>query len=180
MTADEINFQKGIWTIPARRNKAKRVHDVPLSKLALRIINQCIDEMEDGQRLIFSSERTDGEMSGWHKMKVRLDKASGCVHEIDRDEDGKPLLLWGEKWTSHDLRRTLGTNMAELGVDRDVRERLLNHSAETNPGDVHGTYNRFEYTKEKGGALELWAGKLTSILGLEPAENVVSLPTRAG
>jgi hypothetical protein len=42
-------------------------------------------------------------MSGWHKMKVRLDKASGCVHEIDRDEDGKPLLLWGEKWTNHDL-----------------------------------------------------------------------------
>jgi len=59
--------------------------------------------MEDGQRLILSSERTDGEMSGWHKMKVCLDKASGCVHEIDRDEDGKPLLLWGEKWTNHDL-----------------------------------------------------------------------------
>ena len=36
-------------------------------------------------------------MSGWHKMKVRLDKASGCVHEIDRDEDGKPLLLVGQK-----------------------------------------------------------------------------------
>ncbi len=70
--------------------------------------------------------------------------------------------------------------MAELGVDRDVRERLLNHSAGTNTGDVHGTYNRFEYTKEKGAALELWTGKLTSILGLEPVENVVSVPTRAG
>ena len=57
---------------------------------------------------------------------------------------------------------------------------FLNPKLDTATGDVQRNYDRYENFDEKRAALELWAGKLTSILGLEPAENVVPLPTRAG
>ena len=80
----------------------------------------------------------------------------------------------------HDTRRTIATKTRELGVDSEVVEALLNHKSNTATGDVQRIYDRYENFDEKREALELWAGKRTSILGLEPAENVVPLPTRAG
>ena len=32
-----------------------------------------------------------------------------------------------ENATAHDFRRTVGTNLARLGVSKDIRARVLNH-----------------------------------------------------
>lgn len=54
----------------------------------------------------------------------------------------------GANFTPHDLRRTVSTGMAELGVDDKVIEKVLNHS----DGSVAGIYNRHTYDNEKRGA----------------------------
>jgi integrase len=52
-------------------------------------------------------------------------------------------------YNPHDLRRTAGTTMAELGVPRFIIERVLNHTDRT----VTSVYDRYTYAKEKMAAV---------------------------
>ena len=71
----------------------------------------------------------------------------------------KPL----EHWTIHDLRRTVATGMAELGVQPHIIEALLNHVS-GHKGGVAGIYNRATYDKEKREALNLWGEHVLSVI----------------
>jgi integrase len=138
-----------VWTIPAKRNKGKRDHAVPLSPLARSILV--------GVPVINGSDRVfthDGKTSlgGFNKLKKRLDKASGV----------------GE-WTLHDLRRTARSLLSRVGVDSNVAERCLGHVI----GGVRGVYDRHEYLTEKRRAFEALAGLIERIL--DPQENVIAL-----
>ena len=54
----------------------------------------------------------------------------------------------------HDLRRTVGTRLAELRIPKEIRDRVLNHIA----GDVGSKhYNLHDYADEKRDALNRWA-----------------------
>lgn len=47
MTQAELDLEAGMWTIPAVRSKNKQEHRVPLSDLALEIINAQIADNAD-------------------------------------------------------------------------------------------------------------------------------------
>ena len=65
-------------------------------------------------------------------------------------------------WTLHDVRRTVATGLAGLGILPHIIERLLNHVTGT-LGGVAGVYNRFKYLDEVRTALELWTVHIESI-----------------
>jgi integrase len=73
--------------------------------------------------------------------------------------EGKPLL----HWTLHDLRRSVATHMAEIGVQPHVVEAVLNHVSGHKRG-VAGIYNRARYDREIAAALRLWSERLTAIV----------------
>lgn len=58
----------------------------------------------------------------------------------------------GATFTPHDLRRTMATRMADLGVAPHVGEKILNHQME----GVMAVYNHAEYLPERRAAWELW------------------------
>lgn len=64
-------------------------------------------------------------------------------------------------WVLHDIRRTVRTRLAALGVPREVSERVLNHAADR----LERTYNTHSYKPEKRHALTLWASDLMRIVG---------------
>ena len=69
-----------------------------------------------------------------------------------------------EPASPHDLRRTLATRLAELGIAKEDRDAVLNHT----PRDVGKKhYDLYEREREKRGALELWALTLTEVLEKE-------------
>jgi integrase len=77
-----------------------------------------------------------------------------------------------EPWTPHDLRRTVGTRLGELGFNRLVQDKVLNHADRT----VGGIYDRHSYDLEKRQALEAWERRLRMIvLGIEERGNVTNL-----
>jgi integrase len=77
-----------------------------------------------------------------------------------------------ERFTPHDLRRTVATRMRELGISRGDVKMVLNH-VET---DVTARYDRYDGLAEKRRALDIWARRLEQIIsGEEPAENVVEM-----
>ena len=61
-----------------------------------------------------------------------------------------------EPWTLHDLRRSVATGMAELGVPPHIVEAVLNHVSGHKAG-IAGVYNRASYEREKRAALAMWA-----------------------
>ena len=63
----------------------------------------------------------------------------------------------------HDLRRTVGTQMASFGLPTHVRSLVLNHSPHSR-GITDAVYNRYAYDKEKREALAQWEASLRSIV----------------
>ena len=66
-------------------------------------------------------------------------------------------------WRHHDLRRTVATRMADLGIEPHVIEAVLNHVSGTKAG-VAGVYNRSLYAAEKRAALKVWADHVQVVL----------------
>lgn len=96
------------------------------------------------QDLVFT---TNGKtpISGFSRFKESLDLVTGV-----------------EKWRLHDIRRTMVSKMAELGVDHVVADKILAHKQGAIRG-VARVYQRYEYGKESKAALDLWAGFVTSL-----------------
>ena len=67
-------------------------------------------------------------------------------------------------WTLHDIRRTVATGMARLGVAPHIIEAVLNHISGSKAG-VAGIYNLYAYEAEKKEALERWAIHLLALVG---------------
>jgi integrase len=65
-------------------------------------------------------------------------------------------------WVVHDLRRTVASNMAALGVRIEVIEKILNHSGQLK--GVAGVYNKHTYWEEMIAATQQWENRLKSIV----------------
>jgi integrase len=117
-------------------NKSDRPHSLTLPPLAKTLVGQ-----GGAQDYVFPG--SVGKISGFSKLKIALDKASGVTD-----------------WRLHDLRRTAATNMQELGIRNEVVQSILNHAV---PG-VGGVYLRAEHEKEKADALATWAVALAKIV----------------
>jgi integrase len=71
-------------------------------------------------------------------------------------------------WWLHDLRRTLVSGMARLGVAPHVADKILNHQSGTISG-VAAVYQRHEFLAERKQALEIWGNHVRTLLSAKPA-----------
>lgn len=143
MQWSELDLPNATWTIPAKRAKNATQHTVPLTPLAVSILSALPRFMDSD--FVFTTTGTTP-ISGFGRLKARLEKASGA-----------------DDWRLHDIRRTVATNMAMMGVQPHVIEAVLNHKSGIVSG-VAAVYNRHAYTVEKREALEKWEQKLTPLL----------------
>ena len=155
----EIDVDKRVWRIDAERTKNGLPHDVPLSSLAVEILRR--RERSD-RALVFGSR--EGPFQGWSNAKSALDKR--VLAKLREQGALKP-------WRLHDIRRTVATRMADLGVQPHVIEAVLNHISGHKAG-VAGVYNRASYANEKRQALDMWAAHVEALVeGRE--SNVIAL-----
>ena len=155
---DELDLERALWLIPSERTKNKLEHEVPLSDPAVGIL-QAVTR-RDGRALLFGAGK--GSYAGWSHAKTALD---GRIVEA-----GVKIL----PWRVHDIRRTVATGMAELGILPHVIEAVLNHVSGHKAG-VAGIYNHARYRPEKRQALDRWAAHLEAIVDGKSAANVVAL-----
>src|SRR5262249_36937879 len=66
-------------------------------------------------------------------------------------------------WRLHDIRRSVATGMADLGIQPHVIEAILNHVSGHKAG-VAGIYNRSTYAREMKNALAVWSAHVESIV----------------
>jgi integrase len=157
----ELDMKAGTWTLPAARSKNRREHVIPLTKEAAQIIDH--QPRIEGVPYVFTTGRLQPQ--GFSIAKRRLDQAIAHLN------GAKPIA----PWVLHDLRRTVASGLAELGIQPHIIEAVLNHRSGIIRG-VARVYNRFQYEPEKRKALEAWAARLDEIVtGKVPPSNVVSL-----
>ena len=150
----ELRLADGVWSIDASRTKNGLAHDVPLSAPAIAILQA--RERRDGRVLVFGEGA--GPFQGWSNAKSALDaRVQKALREIHGD--GFALKVW----RLHDIRRTVATRMADLGVQPHVIEAVLNHVSGHKAG-VAGVYNRASYAAEKRAALDQWAKHVTVLV----------------
>ncbi len=164
MTADELDLDQRLWTIPAARSKNKREHAVPLSDMAVRIIR---DQLADNSAL---AERKGREAPAFvfPGPGARASVTGAAVAKAIKREEvakrGVATIMGVAPWTAHDLRRTAATCMEEIGVSPFVIGHVLNHISATKASITSRVYARYTYGAEKREALDLWAERLTGIL----------------
>lgn len=136
------------WTISSARAKNGREHLVPLSTMAMNVINAVpsVNGNEERVGLLFTSNGKTA-VSGEARAKARVaTEVSKVLPEI-------------EPWTLHDLRRTVASGLQRLGFAVEVVEAVLNHKS----GKVRGVaaiYARHDYADEKRQALAAWASHI--------------------
>ena len=65
-----------------------------------------------------------------------------------------------DRWTPHDLRRTVRTGLARLQCPNEVAEAILGHAR----SGIEGTYDLHRYENECQRWLQIWADHLDSII----------------
>jgi integrase len=147
----------GSWTLPAARSKNERAHTLPLPALAADIIASVL-RIADRDQLF--GERSARGFANWSKAKRLLDARCGV-----RD------------WTLHDIRRSVATGMADIGIQPHLIEQILNHQSGHKRG-VAGIYNRSRYSNEVATALTLWADHVEALVEGEFTRKIVALHPR--
>ncbi|KRP90021.1 integrase [Bradyrhizobium pachyrhizi] len=157
---DEAN---SVLVLPGARTKNRREHVVPLSPSALALLpprrNTRDHVFGDGPRR--EGDRQRG-FSGWSKSKAALDaRITEARQKADPEAKAMP------PFTVHDLRRTVSTGMAGLGVLPHIVEAVLNHVSGHRAG-VAGIYNRAQYLGETRDALDRWADHVAALTKPRP------------
>jgi integrase len=134
ITSREIDERHHIWKIPGSRSKSKYEHSVPLTDTGLDLANA---------------------IAGAPKLP------SHAIAKIVRRAQPHFGIA---QWTVHDLRRTVVTRMAELGIAPIVLGHVINHRSVTKAGVTLSVYSQHSYEREKREALELWADRLSAIV----------------
>jgi integrase len=144
MCWSEIDLDVAVWVLPKERSKNGRAHTVALPPAALAIINTVPHTDRDH----LFGDRSDAGYTSWGPTKVALDRRlAGAVRP----------------WRVHDIRRTVATRMADIGIEPHVIEAALNHYSGHRRG-VAGLYNRSTYESAVKAALARWSEHVLSLV----------------
>jgi integrase len=149
----ELDLERALWTLPRLRTKTqKRAHLVALPPTALELLKQRHKTAAPDEPRVFPGLTL---ISNEHK-------ALYAVHN------------GAYEWK--DLRRTVGTRLAELGFDETTIGRVLNHARVTITAKH---YNQHAYVEEIRQALTAWDRELHRILTHGPKSKTNVLPMRS-
>lgn len=168
MRRDELDLDARTWNLPGSRTKNGHPHTVPLSELAVGIIDEALADAGDGAVFVFPAG--DDSLPP-HAVARTIGRAQESSDKYPNGRFGIP------RWTAHDLRRTALTNFARLGVAPVVAGAVANHLSVTKASITLSVYTRYTYDREKRDALDLLAARLEALVTGEPAK-VVALPRR--
>jgi integrase len=150
-TWEEFDFEDTaetgpVWRLPGSRTKTGEPLTIPLMPEVVEWL-QALRLVSNRSNYVFPKRRRDRRRRTLHVGTDTLNAALGGVdHGVAH-------------FTLHDLRRTMRTHLAALGVRSEVAERCLGHKLR----DVEGTYNTHDYLNERRAALEKWTAVLLEI-----------------
>jgi integrase len=135
---EQFDLENGLWAIPDD-TKTKTAYIVPLPECVVEYFQE-IKVRACGSEWVFPARRRGVRKLG----HISTDTINAALANLDVDI---------EHFTIHDLRRTMRTQLAALGIRTEVAERCLNHKLK----GVVDIYDRHDYLDDRRKALSLWA-----------------------
>lgn len=132
----EINFDNKVWSIPAERMKMDRLHNVPLSIQAIRLLD-IMKPISSQNEYIFPS------MKPPYNKPMNSSTANMAIKRMG----------FQGRLVAHGLRSLASTALNEQGFNFDVIESALSH---VDKNAIRRAYNRAEYDKQKRIMLDWW------------------------
>jgi integrase len=155
----EFDFNAGTWSIPDERTKAGTGYIIRLPVQALALLRK-IEVNTPRSGFVFPAARGEDRPIPYQTYRAWLWRVLDLVGTA-RDA-----------FKPHDLRRTMRSGLASLGVRYEVAERTINHKL---PGMAE-IYDRNDYAVERAHALAQWANYLD---GLCSGANIIALRRNA-
>jgi integrase len=158
LCAEEIDRYEWTWTLPAARSKNTRPRVTPLVGMARQIIEARLSTGRVGP-LFTAGTGT-------------VLTASHIGHYLLAQRDKLPI----DKFTTHDLRRTVATMLAEMGIALDLVAAVVGHEVggkETRTLVRH--YVRTDLIERKIHVLRSWDERLQNIVAGREATKVARL-----
>ncbi len=168
MKWSEIDETTKRWELPSARTKNEKPHVVPLSNLALSIIEGMkIFAREDCDYVFPHNNKNDRPMP-YQSITQAVSRLCNPPIKTDGSKtEGFP------KFVPKDIRRTAKSRMGEIGISKEIRDRLHNHALH----DVSSKhYDRYDYFDQKLNAMNKWTLWLERIINdIETPNNVIEL-----
>jgi integrase len=160
LCVEEIDREEWTWVLPAARSKNKQPRVTPLIGMARQIIAEQLLHVQAGP--LFKAE------IGTVLTSARVG------HFLLTRRDRLPI----DKFTTHDLRRTVATMLTELNIPLDLVAAIIGHEAGgKNTRTLVRHYIRTDLVERKIHALRLWNERLQDIVAGRAASKVVRLQT---
>ena len=144
----DFDLSSKTWTIPSEHSKNRRPHIVPISQLAVSLVEILVGQNSSGAEFVL--RRSDE-----YDMPPGKTMLPTAMRLMLRNH--LPTLAPA---SPHDLRRTFATGARKLGVSREAVRMVLNHSKQ----DVTSVYDHYDGFAEKKEALKIWSDHLHEVL----------------
>jgi integrase len=146
--SEAIPKNQPTWYIPAEHRKGekgkKRPHWIPLPPLAVSILRELRETTGEKPAVFYQA--------GYASRTYMLGKLLAEMKNLGQ----------AEPWTYHDERRTVSTNLGDLGCPDEVNDLILGHAKK-------GVLKHYDHSKRIAGRLDWltrWESKVRDIVGL--------------
>jgi integrase len=154
--AEEIDRDKWLWTLPPTRSKNGRQRITPIVGVAREILEMRLSAVEKGPLFVIE---TGAVLTSAH-----------IGHYLFTRRSSLPIAAF----TSHDLRRTFATMLAEMGIALDLVAAIVGHeSGGKDTRTLVRHYVRSDLLERKAHALKTWDERLKVIVRGEDRNKVV-------
>lgn len=139
----EIDFDRAMWRIPAKRMKMKKDHLIPLSHQAIGVLREIWPLTNDGVYIF------PGAVSRTRPMSENALRAALRRMGYTNDD-----------MTPHGFRSSASTMLNEHGWDKDSIELQLSH---TEQDEIRGAYNFATKLVDRRSMMQTWADYLDAL-----------------
>lgn len=145
----DIDFEKGVWNIPAERMKMRRPHIVPISNQVKELLEE-IHQLTGRGKYVFPGRNDAGKP---------MSEAS--INQVIK------RIGYAGKATGHGFRHTMSTILHEQGYNTAWIETQLAH---VDKNSIRGTYNHAQYLDGRREMLQWYADYMEALAN---GDNVV-------
>jgi len=148
---EDVDLEGQVWRIPRGDMKKRRDHAVPLSRQAVRVLEE-LKEYSGGGELLVPGMK--------HPKKP--------IHHTTINTALARMGFGGGVFATHGFRATASTLMNEYGWREDAIERQLAHVPQDR---TRGSYNHAKYMKERREMLQWWGDYVDRLKGQDTSSH---------
>lgn len=146
----QLTGKAPLWTVPPELSKTGVPYLIPLVPAVVMELKR-LKVNARNSRFVFPAKFGDKDAPANPLILTR-----SLERNLDRLKKKK---ITAKPFVLHDLRRTVRTGLARLGIQPHIAERVLNHAQR----GVVATYDLHQYADEKRAALDRWAAHLAGL-----------------